>query len=49
VGVVVSQCFHTGYFLLRTLRPILESTKGEKGPQFKQDFDNYVNDFCDSY
>lgn len=49
MGVVVSQCFHTGYFLLRTLRPIAESTKGEKGSQFVQDFQNYVDDFCDAY
>jgi hypothetical protein len=49
VGVVVSQCFHTGYFLLRELRPLADNAKGPNGVQFKTDFSNYVDDFCENY
>lgn len=49
MGVVVSQCFHTGYFMLRELRPLSDNAKGPNGVQFKTDFSNYVEDFCDTY
>mmetsp|Transcript_23771 Transcript_23771/g.29604 ORF Transcript_23771/g.29604 Transcript_23771/m.29604 type:complete len:227 (+) Transcript_23771:154-834(+) len=49
MGVVVSQCFHTGYFLLRELRPLADNAKGPNGVQFKTDFSNYVDDFCENY
>lgn len=41
-GVIVSTCFHTGYFLLRQLRPFADAKD-------KQNFDEFVDDFCDSY
>lgn len=31
VGVIVSQCFHTGYFMLRELRPLADNAKGANG------------------
>lgn len=49
VGVVVSQCFHTGYFMLRELNPLAEKAKGADGAQFKKDFNDYVEDFCETY
>lgn len=48
-GVVVSQCFHAGYFMLRELRPLSDNAKGPNGIQFKTDFSNYVEDFCETY
>jgi len=49
MGVVVSQCFHTGYFMLRELNPLAEKAKGADGAQFKKDFNDYVEDFCETY
>lgn len=31
MGVIVSQCFHTGYFMLRELRPLADNAKGANG------------------
>lgn len=46
-GVVVSSCFHTGYFLLRQLRPLSDAAhKGVNVEAFADDFDTFVNDFC---
>ena len=35
--------------MLRTLRPLADSSKGANGAQFKTDFGNYVDDFCGTY
>ena len=44
----MASCFHTGYFLLRTLRPIAEAAlDGEEDAA--DDFDKYVDDFCVNY
>jgi hypothetical protein len=43
-GVRVASCFHTGFFLLRTLRPMAEG-----GDEAKEDFDTYLENFCTSY
>ena len=53
-GVVVSSCFHAGYFLLRTLRPIADAAHSQSSSEaeieaFKKDFENYVDDFCVNY
>jgi len=50
-GVIVASCFHTGYFLLRTLRPLAdEAWKGADGDSsLLDDFDKYILDYCDNY
>lgn len=44
----MTACFHTGYFLLRTLRPLADASlvKGDDDNLVKE-FSNYVDDFCD--
>ena len=49
MGVVVSQCFHTGYFLLRELRPLADNSKGANGSAFKSDYNSYIENFCDTF
>lgn len=49
MGVVVSQCFHTGYFMLRELSPLADAMKGPNGVEYKTNLVNYVEDFCDTY
>ena len=44
----MASCFHTGYFLLRTLRPLAEAALTADGDAV-DDFDKYVDDFCDNY
>ena len=44
----MASCFHTGYFLLRTLRPLAEAAVGGE-VDAADDFDKYVDDFCDNY
>lgn len=47
-GVKVASCFHTGFFLMRTLRPMANSiAKGEESA--KNDLKIYIENFCDSY
>ena len=46
---MVASCFHTGYFLLRTLRPLADSALKSEGDQSLEDFDKYVDDFCNEY
>lgn len=48
-GVVVASCFHTGYFLLRTLRPLADAALRSEGDSTLDDFDKYVLDFCSNY
>ena len=53
-GVIVASCFHTGYFLLRTLRPLHEAAlesgaTAEDKTAATDAFDAYVDDFCDQY
>lgn len=49
-GAIVSTCFHTGYFLLRTLRPLSEQAhKDPNNGQYIKDFDTYVDNFCDKH
>ena len=44
----MASCFHSGFFLLRTLRPLAEAALGgDEGAA--DDFDNYVDDFCNNY
>ena len=47
----MASCFHTGYFLLRTLRPLAdEAWKGADGDSsLLDDFDKYILDYCDNY
>lgn len=35
--------------MLRELRPLADESKGPNGAQFKTDFNNYVEDFCETY
>ena len=44
----MASCFHTGYFLLRTLRPLNEAALAGN-EDAADDFDKYVDDFCDNY
>jgi len=47
-GVKVASCFHTGYFLLRTLRPMVNQiASGDDDAQ--KDFDTYVSNFCETH
>lgn len=47
-GVVVSSCFHAGYFLLNTLVPLARQSleDGQVGTDAGEEFDKYVDDFC---
>ena len=47
-GVKVASCFHTGYFLLRTLRPKAIEIVADDASS-REDFDMYVNNFCSNY
>jgi hypothetical protein len=47
-GVKVASCFHTGYFLLRTLRPKANEINADD-PSTKEDFDMYVSNFCENH
>ena len=44
---MVASCFHTGYFLLRTLRPLADSALKSEGDQSLEDFDKYVEKMDD--
>ena len=35
--------------MLRELSPLAEQAKGANGAQAKTDFNNYVEDFCETY
>jgi len=35
--------------MLRELRPLADESKTANGTQFKTDFSNYVEDFCETY
>lgn len=52
-GVIVASCFHTGYFLLRTLRPLADAalnvSAGDENNSMADDFDKYIDDFCNIY
>ena len=48
-GVIVASCFHTGYFLLRTLRPLADAALKSEGDSTLEDFDKYVLDFCNTH
>ena len=49
-GVVPSSCFHTGFFLLRTLRPISEAMKvGSNAEELEDSYGGYIDDFCVDY
>lgn len=47
----MSSCFHTGYFLLRFLRPIAEAAvkDGENNAAYIADFDKSVDSFCSDF
>lgn len=47
-GVKVASCFHTGYFLLRTLRPMAVQIEAGDSDA-KDDFETYAENFCRSY
>jgi hypothetical protein len=47
-GVKIASCFHTGYFLMRTLRPIA-SQIAKNDTDAKEKFDIYIDDFCNKY
>ena len=47
-GVKIASCFHTGYFLMRTLRPLAVQI-GKKTEGAKDKFDIYIDDFCEKY
>lgn len=48
-GVIVSSCFHSGYFLLQTLRPIANNALADPTSDAVNMFDIYVGDFCSNY
>jgi len=50
-GVMVSSCFHTGFFLVRNLRPLQDKvlTAKDDVKQAQEDMDTYVEDFCTNY
>ena len=48
--MVPSSCFHAGFFLLRTLRPIAEAVyHGQETEELEDSFGGYVDDFCIQY
>ena len=46
---MVASCFHTGYFLLRTLRPLADAALKGESDSAVDDFDKYIDDFCVNY
>jgi len=49
-GVKISTCFHTGYFVQKQLSEFIQpSNDSAVTAQNKQDFDNYVADFCNGF
>ena len=50
-GVKVSSCFHTGFFLVKNLRPLSDKvlTATDDVATAQADFDTFVSDFCDTY
>ena len=46
-GVIVTSCFHTGFFLIKTLRPLADAAfNTESNDAILDDFDKYIDDFC---
>ena len=48
-GVITASCFHSGYFLLKTLRPLAEASIVAGGEVSGENFNTYIDDFCDGY
>ena len=47
-GVKVASCFHTGFFLMRTLRPKANALANNE-ENARTELDLYIDNFCDSY
>ena len=45
-GVITAACFHTGYFMLKSLRPLADTAIKEDGAYAADAFTAYVDDFC---
>ena len=48
-GVITASCFHSGYFLLKTLRPLAEASILAGGEVSGENFNTYIDNFCDGY
>ena len=50
-GAVISSCFHTGFFLVKNLRPLADKllTSTDTVAAAQSDYDTYVEDFCNTY
>ena len=51
-GVKVSSCYHSGFFLVKNLRPVADkliTTDGDELTAAQEQYDTFVNDFCATY
>lgn len=50
-GVKVSSCFHSGFFLVKNLRPLSDKvlTATANAADAQIEYDTYIEDFCTSY
>ena len=48
-GVITASCFHTGYFMLKALRPHADAALKDGGDVAANAFTAYVDDFCGTY
>ena len=48
----MTACFHTGYFLLRTLRPLADAiikSESTQAGELTNQFEKYVDHFCSDF